>query len=67
MKFKVGDKVKYINNPHNYTGVFNVGDNLEIINIVNVVGEKSPLYACIKDNPEVYECFDAYELELINE
>ncbi|QCJ69347.1 hypothetical protein C9446_05380 [Providencia heimbachae] len=67
MKFKVGDRVKYINNLHNYTGVFNVGDTLEIINIVNIAGEKSTLYACIKDNPEVYECFDAYELGLINE
>lgn len=67
MKFKVGDKVRYIKNPENCTGIFIVGDILEVIHIVNIIGCSSPMYACIKDDPKVYECFDRYELELINE
>lgn len=64
MKFKVGDKVEYIKNSHNYNGLFNIGDELTILRIINL---NPDMYMCVKDNPEIYEGFDEEELELINE
>lgn len=63
-KLKAGDNVRYANNIHDYNGVFNVGDKLTIIKIINI---NPDIYMCIKDNPAIYEGFDKEELELINE
>ncbi len=64
MKLKVGDKVRYINNIHDYSGAFSIGDELTIIKIINL---NPDMYMCIKDNPDIYEGFDKEELGLINE
>ncbi len=64
MKFKIGDKVRYIKNPHDYNRAFSIGDKLTIIKIINL---NPDVYMCIKDENKIYEGFDKDELELINE
>lgn len=60
MKYKVGDKVKYIKNEIWHSSVFSIGDVLEIVGY----GSVTPRYRC-KNKNGIINFFEENELELI--